>query len=182
MNKTVFFVGTALSLGVFLSACNPAKDTFDYTLTSSPTADANQRTVRVSEMVEVKLTTVFELPRQSQVSQRTITGIEFGACFGTDIAQDSKSLNNARGYCDPNQGDDSPPDWITVSNNSSHMSAIPDVIVKRGQKTTVEHTFSFTSTELGEVVILPFIYATPEGDGPVFRGGTYLAITFEESG
>ena len=179
MNKTFASFSLVFILGICLSACNLAKDAFDYALISSPTAEANTTLVRVGESVEVTLTSIFELPEQSRVSQRTVTRIKFGACFGTDVAQSSNSLNNAQGYCDPNQGDDSPPTWITLTDGSSHMSDIPDILVRRGQKVKVEHTFSFTRTEPGKVVILPFIRATPEADGPIFRGGTYLSTTFE---
>lgn len=177
MSRVAFSTGLTVVLAFCLGGCNPARDTFDHVQTTRPTAKMERLTVGVGEPIEVTLATAFGLPEQSQVPERSIKGIVMSACFGTDIAP-SNSLNNAGGYCDPNESD-TPPAWITLTDGSSHVLDVPDVVVKRGQEETVEHTFSLTRNEPGEVVIAPTLYYTAEGDGPAFVSGAYLTVTFE---
>lgn len=178
MRKTTWFFYWTCILIAFLSACSPARDEFDRVLTSLPTAVADRTVVRVGEQVEVTLTNTFEMLEQSRVQQRTVKEIEFGACFGSDVVENE--LIDAQGYCNPKQTDKSPPTWIELGDGTSHMTAIGDIVVQRGQQKTVTHTFSFTRTEPGDVVILPTIIFTPQGEGSVYNpGGTYRRITFE---
>ena len=177
MSRTACLISLTVVAALCLGACNPARDASDYVQTSRPTAKAERLTVGVGEPVKITLATAFELPEQSRVPERSVRGIVMGACFGTDITP-SDSLNNAGGYCDPNESD-VPPSWMTLTDGSSQMSAIPNVVVNRGQKVTKEHTFSFTRTEPGEVVIAPTMYYTAEGDGPGFIFGAYLTVTFK---
>jgi hypothetical protein len=178
MSKPAFSIGLTLALGIYLSACNPSTDFFDYVVTSTPSYEADQRTAGVGEPVEVTLATTFKLFEQSRVPQRAVTEIELGACFGTSVAQ-SESLNNPHGYCAAIETDESLPAWLSLADSTSHVSAVPKVIVRRGQEVRVEHTFSFTRTEPGQVVILPALGFYAEGDGQHYVGGEYLTVTFE---
>lgn len=161
----------------FLSACSPARDEFDYVLTLPPSATADLTTASVGESVEVTLTATFEMLEQSRVQQRAVREIEFGACFGSDFVENA--LIDAQGYCNPKQKDKSPPAWIELVNGSSHMTDIGDIIVKRGQRKTVEYTFSFTRTEPGDVVIVPTIMYMPEGETLDYFPGIQRRINFE---
>lgn len=171
MSKIAFSMGLTLVLVICLSACNPSTDTFDYVVTSTPSYEVDRRTANVGEPVEVTLATTFKLFEQSQVLQRAVTEIELGACFGTSVAQESESLNNPRGYCASIETDKSLPAWLRLVDSTSHVSAVPKVIVRRGQEVRVKRTFSFTRMEPGQVVILPALGFHAEGDGRHYIGG-----------
>lgn len=177
MKRTIWFVSWTWILITFLSACSPARDEFDRIFIFPPTAAADHTTASVGEQVEVTLTTTFEMFGQSRVQQLTVTEIGLGACFGNDVVQNS--LVDAQGYCNPKQEDKSPPTWVEIVNGTSHMTNIESIIVKRGRKKTIEHTFSFTRTTPGEVVIGPNITYTPEGETFDYLPGIYRHITFE---
>lgn len=83
------------------------------------------------------------------------------------------------GLCNGPEGELPLPSWIDVTSGSAASEPFVNFVVQRGESRTVEHSFAFTSTEPGEVVIQTVTEVGGTGASPFFELGESIRVTFE---
>jgi len=168
MTKTV----APLLLTLALVACTqPIPQS---TLMDPPRAMADPIRVDVGEPVKVTLTGGFEVEAESDRPQDIRRGFRLGAC----LLRDDGTGRVRGGICD--QESTPFPDSLSMVNGTTYVKDFGDLVIDRGEHRKVKHTFIFTSTVPGSVIIEPVYQTSLEGVEPVtIERGDVTQVTFE---
>lgn len=144
MKRPSFVAGIA-ALAFLLTAC--PLDFIDYGVTYfGPGVQVDKRNAVVGETVAVTLLGNFDTTYGSPEPSYSVRNVELGACFiRTSDAEESEG-----GFCD----EETPlPSWIQLTEGTSYVKDFGELVVRTGQARKLRHTFRFTVTEPGEVLI-----------------------------
>lgn len=145
----------SLLLMLVLAACTPPLE--DGAYMDTPDAQADKATARVGEPVKITVTGGFIVAEKYYQEEFVQPGVNLGGCFW--YAPDSTTNG---GLC---IGGEQPlPNGLSMVDDTTFAKNFGDIAVKRGEYRRIEHTFTFTSNEPGEVVVLPSYW---------FRNSTY---------
>ena len=140
----------------------------------SPFSTADQIKAKVGEPVEVTLTADFKMFSDSRIPQDTLEDLKLGACFTRAEGESGVSVG---GLC--YVGEKPLQSWVSTL-DSETIKDFGDFVVKRGETRVITHTFTFTSTEPGEVAIKATKQYQEEGyDSPLSAMGGGANVTFE---
>lgn len=143
--KRLLSVAVVAVLSLVLTAC--PLDFIDYGVTYlSPSVQIDKKDAAVGETVAVTLLGNFDTVPGSPEPLYSVRNVELGACFirgaGAEVSQG--------GFCD----EELPlPSWIRLIEDTSYVKDYGKLVVKPGQARKLRHTFRFTVTEPGEVLI-----------------------------
>jgi hypothetical protein len=175
--KECLLVGMLAILG----ACTMPNDEFDYVESSPVTVTASPLDAKVGKAVEVTLTGSLELDKRSRVSERPISDITIGVCFGHGLTANGEGIVDPHGFCSKEV--EALPDSYEMLNGTEYTKKFDDVVIRRGERREYKHTFTFTLTEANELVLEPHMMFRDEFyTGPSFRGNipqNYPTVTFE---
>lgn len=145
--KRLSSVAAVAVLALLLTACPLSHDYIDYGVTYySPGVQVDKREAAVGETVVVTLTGNFHVVPGSPDQGYTVGGVELGACF----MRGSGAKVSQGGFCD----DELPlPSWIRLIDGASYVRDFGEFVLQPGEVRKLRHTFHFTVTEPGEVVI-----------------------------
>lgn len=127
----------------------------------------------VGELVTVTVTGGFVNIAAANSPDFVIPGYVLGACIGRD-----KPSEDLGGLC----LDEEPPlpSYIELGDGSSYQKVFGKQVIESGETLILKHTFTFTSTRPGEIIIIP-MNDTLEENFP--RGadnyGENARVTFE---
>ncbi len=157
-----------------LAACTPPLE--DGAYMDTPDAQTDRVTARVGEPVEVTVKGGFGTAPKYYQEEFVQIGVVLGACF----SYDSDSVSEG-GLC---IGGEQPlPNGLSMVGGTAFAKDFGDIVVKRGEHRKIKYTFTFTSTEPGEVAVLPayeFRNETNEGSRGHEPGPeNIIRVTFE---
>lgn len=129
--------------------------------------------VGVGEPVEITLTSGLIVAEKYYQEEFASSDLRLGACltYGSDRTVRGGLCNN----------DDKPlPDPLEMVSGTTYVKDFGNLVVKRGEHLEIQHTFAFTSSRPGEVVITPAYQVDVEGyEDLSFEAGTAARVTFE---
>lgn len=170
-----------LTIVLMLSACTMPDDEFDYVESSPVTVTASPLDAEVGEAVEVTLTGSLELDERSRVSERPISDITVGVCFGYGLTANGEGIVDPHGFCSKEV--EALPDSYEMLNGTEYTKKFDDMVIRRGERREYKHAFTFTLTEADELVLEPHMMFRDEFyTGPSFSGNipqNYPTVTFE---
>ncbi|MDQ3521392.1 MAG: hypothetical protein M3434_03510 [Gemmatimonadota bacterium] len=143
-----------------------------------PNARADKVTARIGEPVEVTVTGGFGARDDYYLEEFVQPGVNLGACFWY---VPERTVNG--GLCI--SGEQPLPDGLSMVDSATFAKNFGDIVVKRGESQNIEHTFTFTSNEPGEVVVEPsYWFRNDTYEGNNFKGHepgalNIIRITFE---
>jgi hypothetical protein len=171
--KRLSSVASIAALAFLLTAC--PLDFIEYGVTYlSPSVRADKKAAAVGETVTVTLSGNFSTVYGSPEPSYSVRNVELGACF----IHGSGAEESQGGFCDQ----ELPlPSWIQLSEDASHVKDFGELVVRTGQARKLRHTFRFTVTEPGEVLITTNyrILETPYPDSYLVTGGNNARVVFE---
>ncbi len=180
MDKGSFlFAGLVL----ILSACTMPDDEFNYLEHSPVSITASPFNAEVGEEVEVTLAVNVGLDERSRVSERPISEITLGVCFGYGLTADGEGIADPHGFCFKEV--EVLPDSYQMLNGTGYTKEFDDVVIRRGESQEFKHTFTFTLTEANKLALEPHLEFTDKSYGaPMYNGSgnvpvNYPIVTFE---
>lgn len=171
-----------LFAAILLSACNPAVDEFDRVFTDRPTAQVDHVRVKVGEPVEVMLSVNLLMFPQSRIPEARLGDVSLGICVFNSV--DEQEEPEGYGLCHPLKDPTPLSSNLTILDEGMYFLAAGDVVLERGETRTLRHTFTFTSSQPGEVHLHPTLkciqfyqegYPTPDMVG----NQEFVTVTFE---
>lgn len=167
MKRAVFYTLLALTL----AACTPPLE--DGAFQNTPRVEADKLTARVGEPVEVTLTGGFEVAEKYYLEETVVPGLLLGACLAYVPDETVRG-----GLC--NNDDEPLPDSLSMVSGTTYVKDFGNFVVKRGESRQIQHTFTFTSSQPGEIVIAPAYQIHDDAyESPGFESGTATRVTFE---
>ena len=152
-----------------LAAINDRIDVNPVTITSQP------KQAKIGDEVVVTLGATLEVDARSTFAEVPLS-VSIGACFTEGMGTD-RSFINSEGFCKPVNNALSAK--YRLLNGSTYFEKFPDIVLRRGEKRTFEHSFSFTLDEADNVVLYPFVYYEPERElAPNTDSGDSVGISF----
>lgn len=129
-----------------LAACTPPLS--DGAYDGIPSVQVDTATANVGEPVNVTVTGSFIIAENYHKEEVVYTGVSLGACFwyATDRA-------TTGGLC--SDDGQSLIEGLSLLNGTTSAETFDSFTVRRGERRELRHTFTFTSDQPGEVVILP---------------------------
>ncbi len=142
-----------------------------------PDARADKVTARVGEPVEVTVMGGFGAREAYHLEESVQPGVSLGACFWYEPDKTATG-----GLCGVKGGEHPLPAGLSMVDGTTFAKDFGDIVVKRGEHRKIEYTFTFTSDQPGEVVVLPgYLFAYDADVGPGYEPGglNILRVTFE---
>ena len=142
-----------------------------------PDARADKVTARVGEPVEVTVMGGFGAREAYHLEEYVQPGVSLGACFWYEPDKTATG-----GLCGVEGGEQPLPAGISTVDGTDFAKDFGNIVVKRGELRKIEHTFTFTSDQPGEVAVLPGYLFTYDADiDPGYEPGglSIIRITFE---
>lgn len=170
--KRVFFSSLLM---LVLAACTPPLE--DGAYMDAANAQANKIMARVGEPVEVTVTGGFIVAPKFYQEELAHPGVSLGACFWYEPDKTATG-----GLCGVKGGERPLPNGISTVDGTDFAKDFGNVVVKRGEHRKIEHMFTFTSDQPGEVAVLPGYLFTYDADiDPGYEPGglSIIRITFE---
>lgn len=138
-------VAAVVALAFLLTAC--PLDFIDYGVTYlSPSVQVDKKDAAVGETVEVTLLGNFDTVPGSPEPSYKVRNVELGACF----IRGAGGEESQGGFCD----EELPlPSWVQLGEDTSYVKDYGEMVLRPGQARKLRHTFRFTMTQPGEVLI-----------------------------
>lgn len=139
-----------LVLAPLLSACPNELAAIDDRLNISPvTLVVQPEQAIVGDEVNVTVKAMLAVDPRSTFAEVSLSA-SIGVCFNEGVDSNGVAINET-GLCSPNSNSLS--SKYRLLDGSSYFKAFPDVVLRRGEERTFEHSFSFTLDEADEVML-----------------------------
>ena len=167
-----------LALAPLLSACPNELAAINNRLNISPvTITVQPKQAIIGDKVNVIVKATLAVGERSTFIEVPLS-VGIGGCFSEGVDANGIVINET-GFCSP--ASNSLSSKYRLLDGSTYFEEFGDVVLRRGEERTFEHSFSFTLDKADEVMLRPVVYFKSQEDlGPEGSGSSPVNVSFQQ--